>query len=86
MDPGEVPDELKALTKIEQMLISQVFTIISVYRLRGEQNGYRGNVINFPQDVLGFTSQLPRNPSTLDILVVRRQSLNDPNAFRDFTV
>src|SRR5581483_4523617 len=86
MDPGKVPDELKALTEIEQMLISQVFTVISVYRLRGGQTGYRGNVINFPQDVLGFTSRLPRNPSTLDVLVVRRQSPNDPNAFRDFAV
>src|SRR5581483_11805034 len=86
MDPGKVPDELKALTEIEQMLISQVFIVISVYRLREGQTGYRGNVINFPQDVLGFTSQLPRNPSTLDVLVVRRQSPNDPNAFRDFSV
>ena len=35
MDPGEVPDELQDLTEIEEMLIVQVFTVMSVYRLRG---------------------------------------------------
>ncbi len=55
MDPGDVPDELKALNEIEEMLIAQIFTVITVYRLRGGQNGYRGKVINFPQDIEGFT-------------------------------
>ncbi|PKC56912.1 hypothetical protein RhiirA1_499427 [Rhizophagus irregularis] len=59
MDPGEVPDELQGLTDIEEMLIAQVFTVMSVYRLRGGQNGYKGNVINFPQDVREFTRRLP---------------------------
>src|SRR5213595_1402231 len=74
MDPSPVPEELKGLTEIEEMLIAQVFTVMSVYRLCGEQNGYRGNVINFPQDIQQLTKTLPRNPSTLDVLVVRRQS------------
>ncbi|PKC02844.1 hypothetical protein RhiirA5_363767 [Rhizophagus irregularis] len=52
------------------MLIAQVFMVMSVYRLRGEQNGYKGNVINFLHDVREFTRHLPRNPSSLDVLVV----------------
>ena len=55
MDPGEVPDELKSLTEIEEMIIAQVFTVMTVYRLRSGQNGYSGNVINFSQDVEAFT-------------------------------
>src|SRR3954462_2624712 len=86
MDPGEVPNELQGLTEIEEMLIAQVFTVMSVYRLRGGQNGYRGNVINFPQDIQEITNRLPRNPSTLDVLVVRRQLGNDSTSFRDFNV
>jgi ATP-dependent DNA helicase PIF1 len=86
MDPGDIPDELKSLSEIEEMLIAQVCTVISVYRLRGGQLGYRGNVINFNQDIHEFITRLPRNPSSLDVLVVRRQSSNDPSAFRDFTV
>ena len=48
MDPGKVPEELQGLTEIEEMLIAQVFTVMSVYRLRGGQHGYCENVINFP--------------------------------------
>ena len=86
MDPGEVPSELKDLTEIEEMLIAQVFTVITVYRLREGQNGYRGNVINFSRDIQSFTNKLSRDPSTLDVLVVRHQSSDDPSTFRDFTV
>ena len=70
MDPGNVPDELQGMTEIEEMLIAKVFTVMSVYRLRGGQYGYRGNVINFPQDVERFTTQLPRDPSSLEVLIV----------------
>jgi len=86
MDPGDVPEELKGLTEIEEMLIAQVFTVMSVYRLRGGQNGYRGNIINFPQDVHEFTKRLPQNPSSLDVLIVQRQSSNETTAYRDFYV
>ncbi len=70
MDPGNVPNELEGMTEIEEMLIAKVFTVMSVYRLRGGQYGYRGNVINFPQDVEEFTTRLPREPSSLEVLVV----------------
>uniref|UniRef100_U9SRZ5 DUF6570 domain-containing protein n=1 Tax=Rhizophagus irregularis (strain DAOM 181602 / DAOM 197198 / MUCL 43194) TaxID=747089 RepID=U9SRZ5_RHIID len=86
MDPGEVPDELRDLTEIEEMLVAQVFSVMSVYRLCGGQHGYRGNIINFPQDVQEFASKLPRHPSLLDVLVIRRQSASNAEAFRDFKV
>ncbi len=35
MDPRDVSEELQGLTEIEEMLIAQVFTVMSVYRLRG---------------------------------------------------
>ena len=44
MDPGEVPEELRDLTQIEEMLIAQIFPIVSVYCLHGGQYAYRGNV------------------------------------------
>ena len=72
MDPGDVSEELKGLTEIKEMLIAQIFTVMSVYQLREEQNGYRGNVINFPQNIQEFTNRLPRNPSSLEIFLVRR--------------
>ncbi|RGB26705.1 hypothetical protein C1646_770097 [Rhizophagus diaphanus] len=47
MDPGEVSQELQDLTDIEEMLITQVFPIVSMYNLPGRQYVYRGNIINF---------------------------------------
>ncbi|EXX58668.1 uncharacterized protein LOC105316640 [Rhizophagus irregularis DAOM 181602=DAOM 197198] len=86
MDPGEVPDDLQNLTEIEEMLIARVFPMMLVYRLRGGQHGYRGNVINFPQNVQELATKLPRHPSSLDVLVIRRHSASNPEAFRDFRV
>jgi len=83
MDPGEIPEELQNLTEIEKMLIAQIFSVISVYCLRGGQYAYRGNVINFPQDVHEFVIQLHHHPSSLDVLIVHRQFTS---AFRDFNV
>jgi len=85
MNPGDLPVELQGLTEIEEMLIAQIFPVISVYCLRGGQYAYKGNVINFPQDVHEFTTRLPRHPSSLDVLVVRRQSASR-STFRDFNV
>src|SRR5205085_1990713 len=72
--------------EVEEMLIAQVFTVMSVYRLSGGQYGYRGNVINFSQDIREFTKRLPRTPSSIDILIVRRQSADYLTVFRDFIV
>src|SRR5947209_1838584 len=82
---GEVLQELKDLTDVEEMLIAQVFPVISVYTLPGGQHAYRGNIINFPQDVQEFASRLPHDPSSLDLLIVRRYS-EDGSNFRDFNV
>jgi hypothetical protein len=60
--------------------------VMLVYRLHGGQHRYRGNVINFPQDVQEFTTRLSRHLSSLNVLVVHYQSANDSVVFRDFKV
>ena len=73
------------MTDIEEMLIAQIFPVVSVYNLPGGQYTYRGNIINFLQDVQEFVTRLPRDPSSLDLLIVRRYTENGTN-FRDFQV
>ncbi|CAG8799932.1 5916_t:CDS:2, partial [Gigaspora margarita] len=46
MNLGEVPEELQGLTEVEEMLIAQVFTVISVYKLCGGQHGEEANSAN----------------------------------------
>ena len=57
--------------------------IMSIYRLPLGQYGYTGHIINLPQDVISFAHSLPRLPSDLDVLVVRKE--ND-QSHRDFRV
>ena len=54
------------------MLISGVLPIMSLYRLPHGQYAYSGQVINLPQDVASFANTLPRLPSELDVIVVRK--------------
>ena len=84
MDPGELPLQLKRLTFIEEQLIAQVHPVISMYRIRGSQYGYKGHVINFPQDISTIANRLPY---TFDIIskfiIVRR---NEGEGHSDFFV
>ena len=75
---------LKGLSQAEEMLISAVMPFMSVYHLPHGQYGYRGHVINMPQDVTQFASSLPRLPSELDVIFVRKEGSNDSH--RDFKV
>ena len=64
---------LQGLTQVEEMLISGVLPIMSLYRLPHGQYAYSGHVINLPQDVASFANTLPRLPSQLDVIVVRKE-------------
>ena len=59
MDVGTVPEELKDLSYIEQMLIAKIHPVVSLYRIKGTQYGYSGNVINFKQNIQEYINELP---------------------------
>ena len=85
MDPGTVPDALKGLSQVEQLLIAQIIPMMTIVRLSsGGQFGYRGNVINLPQDLPSLVTTLPRRVSDTDIIVIRKQL--DENRHHDFKV
>ena len=46
--------------------------------------GYTGLVINLPQDVMSFANRLPRLPSNLSCMVVRKEGVDQSH--RDFHV
>ena len=74
---------IQGLTQVEEMLVSSVMPIMSVYRLPLGQYGYMGHIINLPQDVVSFARSLPRVPTELDVLVVRK---DNEHSHRDFHV
>ena len=84
MDPGAVPIELQGLTEIEEMLIARACPIMCVYRKHGGQRGYKGHVLNLPQDIKGFLTKLPANVTELPYLIIRRHGAE--NTHRDCKV
>ncbi len=66
------------------MLISRVLPIMYIYCLPHGQYAYGGHVINLPQDINTFVNSLPRSPSTLDVLIVRREGAAESH--KDFNV
>lgn len=75
MDPGIVPPELQGLTYVEEQLIARVHPLMSIFKLKGNaQFGYRGNIINFPQNVNEIASQLPHRVEDLKSLITVRTS------------
>ena len=84
MDPRAVPQCLQNLSQVEEMLIARICPIMSVHRKHSGQRGYKGHVINFPQDIKEFLSKLPCNVSDLPILIVRRHGAD--NTHKDFRV
>ena len=72
------------LTQVEEMLISAVLPIMSLYKLPHGQYAYSGHVINLPQDVASFANSLPKLPSELDVIIVRKEGTS--NSHRDFRV
>ena len=75
---------IQGLTQVEEMLISSILPIMTLYRLPHGQYGYSGHVINLPQDVASFANRLPRAPHELDVIIVRKEGAM--NSHRDFHV
>ena len=68
---------LQGLTQVEEMLISAVLPIMSLYKLPHGQYVHSGHIINLPQDVTAFANSLPRLSNELDIIVIRKEGAAD---------
>ena len=74
MDPGAVPPCLQQLSQIEEMLIARACPIMCVYHKHGGQRGYKGHVLNMPQDIQGFLDRLQCQVSEFSVLSARKHS------------
>ncbi|KAK3910147.1 ATP-dependent DNA helicase [Frankliniella fusca] len=81
---GNIPPELTGLSYLEELLISKVHPMISIYKLKGGQYGFKGNVINFRQDVSTFTKQLPYSITILKGII--SVCCNTPGFHKDFLI
>src|SRR5699024_7061632 len=75
-----IPPVLHDLTYIEQMLIARVHPVVSMYRRNGRQTAYKGNVINFVQDIGTICNVLPLLPAQLAEFVIITRSTPTGNS------
>ena len=54
------------------MLIARACPIMCIYRKHGGQRGYKGYVVNLPQDIQEFLTRLPCYVNQLPVLLLRR--------------
>lgn len=73
---------MQGLTEVEEMLVSAIMPLMSIYRLPLGQYGYSGHIINLPQNVVSFAHSLPRLPSEVDILIVQKDYQQTHKDFR----
>ena len=85
--PSAVPDALKSLTNIEQMLISKACPIMTVFLLKFGQHAGRGHCVALPQDLQPLATALPRRLRDVDVfVVVSQQGAGSGAIHREFTV
>ena len=66
MIPSELPNPLKYLTQVEEMLISGAFPVMQIYsKPRG------GQLVTLPNDVQKIADILPRHPRDIPVIVFR---------------
>lgn len=87
-DLTTIPDHIQIhfanLSMLEEMLLSPVLPIMTVYRLPSGGNVSRGFVANFRQDSVSIIKEIPLQPKDIPLVVIRRQGQNNTSA--DFKV
>ena len=54
-------------------LLSPVISMVSVYKLKGGQRGFKNHVISFDHDLKSFARSLPRKVKDLQVVVFRKE-------------
>ena len=71
--PYEIKQALENLTMVEEMLVSPILAVMSVYRLPGGALINRGFCANFSQDLEKILTILPRLPKDLPLWILKKK-------------
>jgi hypothetical protein len=82
--PFLIKRSFEDMSMIEEMLISPILAVMSVFRLPNGALINRGFIANFAQDINELIKILPRLPKNLPILVLKKKDQN--NNYKQFVV
>lgn len=80
--PPQIQKDFEDLTQIEEMLISPIVPIMSIFRLSGGQLVNNGFCASFHQDIQPITKELPRLAADVSIIVIQKKTKQNQN--KDF--
>jgi hypothetical protein len=80
--PPQIQKDFEDLTQIEEMLISPIVPIMSIFRLSGGQLVNNGFCASFHQDIQPITKELPRLAADVSIIVIQKKTKQKQN--KDF--
>ena len=72
--PLQIQKDFEEMTQIEEMLISPIVPIMSVYRLSGGQLVNSGYCASFAQDVQPICDTLPKLASEISLIVIQKKN------------
>ena len=75
---------LPPLTVVEQYLLGPHQPVMRVIRLKGGQLGFSGCCVNLLQDIGPMCRKLPRDPSTVAMVTIRRPRSDEASGFKDY--
>ncbi|KAG5666270.1 hypothetical protein PVAND_017605 [Polypedilum vanderplanki] len=91
MRPGDIPDEIKALTKAERRLLSRIIPYVNVIKFDGRfgQYGFKGQATLFALDIFEVTDKLqnilPRSSDDTGLVVIT-ETLENLNSTREYRI
>ena len=72
MVPSKVPDSLKDLIQVENMLISRAFPVMQIHaKPSAGQHGCKDHVINLPNDNQKLSDILPRHLKDIPVIIFK---------------
>ncbi|KAG5680198.1 hypothetical protein PVAND_009723 [Polypedilum vanderplanki] len=91
MRPGDIPDEIKVLTKAERRLLSRIIPYVNVVKFDGRfgQYGFKGQATLFALDIFEVTDKLqnilPRSSDETGLIVIT-ETLENLNSSREYRI
>ncbi len=91
MDPGldklpiDIQIHLDKITMVEEMLISPILAVMSIFRLPGGALISKGYVGNFSQNISSLCTKLPRKTKDLPLLIIKKTGQNN-DSIKEFKV
>ena len=78
--PLDIRIHLRKLTMIEEMLLSPVLPVMSVFKLRTGQNIHRVYVANYRQESASLIDEVPRLANRIPVVIVKRCGQDNTSA------